>query len=728
MANTPTSSGPGSASSRTVHPNLSVSPPQYRQTDTDTAAPRRRQPADAQVVHEQRRPRLHEGRPVRRDIESDEDAPPARAFAPSSRPSGTTQVGDKSSTTFIESSQQILPSSQPSVRDVARSSLSTATPISQEYIGAHPPHRPTHDALLRKDLHALQTLLQHDKAGVDARDENGRTALHLAAGSGQVEFVKALLEAGADVKLRSRDRATPLMVAATNGHAAIVAMLMVHGGEPRTVDNTGAEPVEVAARLGHLPVIEALIRHAFAFKRQDMDQAHPLTESLCLAALHGHEAIVKTLLEEGIPASAPDCANRNALMYAVQSGHLNVIKTLLQQTSLACRDIDAPALVGLAIESGSPQTLDLLLKHGNRAARKTSRRKTEEAQSPARRSALSPPPRKNRGCARPPINLSTTALHQAATQGKPALVEIALHWGGSLTDTDATRSTALMAALARAGFDIATISTIDLLIAEAGRRAQQEKAGKKLERDPAVYNPETLVGRLVTRLSQSDLVIQPRFWLGITKWLCTERRLRYSVVIPLVEALKQMHEAWPELYGGLAREKPALTNAQKTALCGHVMATLQGLHTLINDHGALRMFAGVPPAAPCYTLGPKTAKSLLKGAKAQAQGLVDLGAATIGRFNLNRIASGLTDLSRDRSVMVIHLCEVTGLHHVLAEAVADAWLDTAAAGQADESAFRKALWAQVSKPEFMDRCWLQSDLLRGFLLEQMMYLLAYQRA
>lgn len=173
----------------------------------------------------------------------------------------------------------------------------------------------------------------------------------------------------------------------------------------------------------------------------------------------------------------------------------------------------------------------------------------------------------------------------------------------------------------------------------------------------------------------------------------------------------------------------AVTNAQKTALCGHVLATLPGLHSLINDPGALRMFTGAPPSAPSYTLGPKTAKSLLKGAKAQAQGLVDLGARKFGRFNLNRIAGELAGLRwQERHAIVIHLCVMTGLHHVLAEAVAHAWLDTAAAGEVDGSTFRKALWAQVAKPEFMDQCWLQSDLLRGFLLEQMMDLLEYPRA
>lgn len=641
-----------------------------------------------------------------------------------------TSGGDTSSTTFVESSQQVLPSSQPRVRDVTRPRLTTATRVSDEYIAAHPPHRPPHNAVLRKDLHALRTILQRDKSQVDARDENGRTALHLAAASGQVEFVNALLEAGANVNLRRTDRATPLMLAATNGHAAVVAILMAHGGKPRAVDSTGAEPIEVASRHGHLSVIKTLIRHPLAFAKRDMDQTHPLTESLCLAALHGHEAIVKTLLEEGVPASAPDCADMNALMHAIQAGHLNLIKTLLQHTSLARWDIDAPSLVGLAMESGGPQALDLLLKHGDKAARNASRRKTEDAQSPTRRNALSPPLPKNRGYVRPQISLSTTALQQAAAQGKPALVEIALQWGGSLTDIDPKRNTALMAALARAGFDIATIPTIDLLIEEAGRRARHEKAGRKqLERDPAVYNPETLVARLVARLSQRDLVIQPRFWLGITNWLCTERRLRYSVVAPLVEALKQMHEAWPKLYGGPAKDKPALTNAQKTALCGHVLATIQGLHTLINDPGALRMFTGAPATDPCCTLGSKTAKSLLKGAKKQAQGLVDLGVKTIGRFNLDRIAGELAGLSRqERGVIVIHLCGVTGLHHTLAKAVAHAWLDTAEAGRADVGAFRKALWAQVGRPEFMKQIWLQSDLLHGFLLEQMMDLLEHPRA
>lgn len=507
MATTPTSSGPGAASSRTVPPQRNAPPSKNRQTDVDSAASRYRQSGGTQVIDEKSRPRLHAGRPVRRDIESDddssplvesrdEDMPPAPAFAPSSRLSAIASSGNASSTTSVASSQEVLPSSQPRVRDVARPTLSTATRVSQEYIDAHLPHRLPHNAVLRKDLHALRTILQRDKAQVDALDEKGRTALHLAAASGQLEFVKALLEAGADVNSCGGDRATPLLLAATNGHAAVVAVLMAHGGNPRALDNNGVEPIEMASRVGRLSVVEALIRHPLAFEKRNMDQAHPLTESLCLAARHGHEAIVKTLLDEGVPASALDRSDMNALMHAIKGGHLNLIKTLLQHTSLAVWDIDAPSLVAVAVEDGSPQALDLLLKHGDKVARNTSRRKTVDARSPIRRHALAPPPPKDRVQPSTRISLSTMALLQAAAQGKPAMVEIALQWGGSLTDLDPRRNTALMAALTRAGFDVATIPTIDLLMEEEARRTREEKAGRKQpERDTAVYRSESLVDR-----------------------------------------------------------------------------------------------------------------------------------------------------------------------------------------------------------------------------------------
>src|SRR5690606_34655555 len=59
------------------------------------------------------------------------------------------------------------------------------------------------------DAAGVQLLLRH-KARVDARDRDGRSALHVAARQGHAGIVAALLDAGADVHARDAHASTPL--------------------------------------------------------------------------------------------------------------------------------------------------------------------------------------------------------------------------------------------------------------------------------------------------------------------------------------------------------------------------------------------------------------------------------------------------------------------------------------------------------------------------------------
>src|SRR5262252_4681651 len=65
------------------------------------------------------------------------------------------------------------------------------------------------DAAMRKDRAAVQTLLQKG-ANVNAAQADGARAIHWAVYNGDLELVKMLVAAGADVKVANRDGSTPL--------------------------------------------------------------------------------------------------------------------------------------------------------------------------------------------------------------------------------------------------------------------------------------------------------------------------------------------------------------------------------------------------------------------------------------------------------------------------------------------------------------------------------------
>jgi ankyrin repeat protein len=69
-------------------------------------------------------------------------------------------------------------------------------------------------------------------AGLTGNDGGGLTALVFAAREGDLESVKALVEAGADVNLPTLANWTPLLTAINNRNYRIAAYLLEHGADP----------------------------------------------------------------------------------------------------------------------------------------------------------------------------------------------------------------------------------------------------------------------------------------------------------------------------------------------------------------------------------------------------------------------------------------------------------------------------------------------------------------
>ena len=74
---------------------------------------------------------------------------------------------------------------------------------------------------------------------VDARQPDGATALHWAAGRDDLASAKRLLAAGADPDAANDYGVTPLFLAATNGSAAMIERLLAAGATAGAALPTG---------------------------------------------------------------------------------------------------------------------------------------------------------------------------------------------------------------------------------------------------------------------------------------------------------------------------------------------------------------------------------------------------------------------------------------------------------------------------------------------------------
>lgn len=115
----------------------------------------------------------------------------------------------------------------------------------------------------KSDYSMIVKLLVEAGVDVNYQDEQGETALHVAARFGFEKCAKAILE-GSDSQKPNLELAettfgwTPLFIACVDGHLPIVELLISAGAEANKSDSSGWLPIEHAALRGHLDISERL--------------------------------------------------------------------------------------------------------------------------------------------------------------------------------------------------------------------------------------------------------------------------------------------------------------------------------------------------------------------------------------------------------------------------------------------------------------------------------------
>ncbi len=90
---------------------------------------------------------------------------------------------------------------------------------------------PVHDAAIAGEIDEVISLIEHDPAMLEIRDEIGASPLYYAASEGHLELAGRLIERGAEVTVATSDGLTPLHWAALRGHLDVCRVLLENGSD-----------------------------------------------------------------------------------------------------------------------------------------------------------------------------------------------------------------------------------------------------------------------------------------------------------------------------------------------------------------------------------------------------------------------------------------------------------------------------------------------------------------
>jgi uncharacterized protein len=139
----------------------------------------------------------------------------------------------------------------------------------------------------------LKVLIAEDSSRVSAYAQDGFYPLGLAAFFGQLEAVRALIAAGADVHATARNafKVQPVHAAAASRNLDILRAVLEAGGDPNVPQQQGFVPLHEAATSGNREMAELLIKHG-ANPRLANDAGK---SSIDLATENGHTELAAYL-------------------------------------------------------------------------------------------------------------------------------------------------------------------------------------------------------------------------------------------------------------------------------------------------------------------------------------------------------------------------------------------------------------------------------------------------
>ena len=212
------------------------------------------------------------------------------------------------------------------------------------------------------------------------------SALNIAAESGSLEAVKALVELNVVINLPQKKQ-VPIVQAAKNGHLDIVKYLYDHGADVNLRTSQDDSALQVATKNNHPRVVKFLLKHGAMVKPNECKQLlitaaqsggaslldivmkmskiplNTLGVEALTNAINSHNAgAVRYFLEHGVPITSLRADSIQPLMHDFED--IETMKVLVELNFIKAFDSQKSPLIVYCVKYNCPKIFELLISNG----------------------------------------------------------------------------------------------------------------------------------------------------------------------------------------------------------------------------------------------------------------------------------------------------------------------------------------------------------------------------
>ncbi|XP_053398040.1 transient receptor potential cation channel subfamily A member 1 homolog [Mercenaria mercenaria] len=228
-----------------------------------------------------------------------------------------------------------------------------------------------HYFVIGRSMKLLSSILEKSLTGVDNKDDEGRSALHIAALLNYSDIATELINKHADINLADKVGMTPLLFAANYGSLEVFEILLQN---PATTVNVTAKNknsvLHLAMKNNNTNILKILKKHKELMKTTHnvewttfigMDCSEKKS-ALHYAVLQNNKESVEILLQEHVDVHHyTDIDFRTPLSYAAGKGLVEITKILVEHGARNCRDENLFSPIHHAAKNGHPEVVQLLV-------------------------------------------------------------------------------------------------------------------------------------------------------------------------------------------------------------------------------------------------------------------------------------------------------------------------------------------------------------------------------